>query len=95
VNKPLTFDDVLELGLKLPRAKEDRYYGMPALKVDGEMFVVRTAHRSALPNSISVRVGFKRRQELIATQPHVFYVKPHYAGYPVVLVRLVQIDRDA
>ncbi len=90
----ITFDTVRELGIAFPRARVDRYYGMPALKVDREAFVVCTNHRSAEPNSISVAVGYKRRDELIADKPRVFYVKRHYEPYPVVLVRLDSITRE-
>ena len=89
----MTFEDVRRIGLKLPGAEETRYYRMPALKVRDEVFVVRTSHPSAEPNSISVAVGFKRRDRLIAEKPAVFYLKPHYEAYPVVLVRLDRIDR--
>ena len=88
------FDAVREIGVTLPRAKEDRYYGMPAFRIDGEVFVVQTNHRSAEPNSISVVVGFERRDELIAADPRVFYLKRHYQPYPVVLVRLDRIKRE-
>jgi hypothetical protein len=87
------FDIVREVGLVFPRVKETRYYNLPALEVDGEVFVVQTSHRSANPNSISVAVGFERREKLIADNPRVFYLRPHYQNYPVVLVRLDQIDR--
>src|SRR2546423_5437834 len=66
---------------------------MPALTIDGEVFVVQTGHRSAEPNSISVPIGFERRDELIATDPCVFYLKRHYEPHPVVLVRLDRITR--
>ena len=49
----MTFDDVRELGLKLPGATETRYYRMPALEVKNEIFVVQTSHPSAEPNSIA------------------------------------------
>jgi hypothetical protein len=88
------FDTVRKIGLALPRAQEDRYYGMPALKVDGEAFVVQTSHRSAEPNSISVPVGFEQRDRLIAANPHEFYLKRHYQPFPVVLVRLERISRE-
>jgi hypothetical protein len=91
----ITFDTIRELGLALPRAEECRYYRMPALKVDGEVFVVQTGHRSAESNSVSVPVGFKKREQLIAADPRIFYLKPHYEPYPVVLVRLDCIDRSA
>jgi hypothetical protein len=87
------FDIVRELGLAFPRAKETRYYKLPALEVDGEVFVVQTSHRSADPNSLSVAIGFERREKLIADNPLVFYLRQHYQNYPVVLVRLDQIDR--
>ena len=87
------FDIVRELGLAFPRAKETRYYKLPALEVDGEVFVVQTSHRSADPNSLSVAIGFQGREKLIADNPRVFYLRPHYQNYPVVLVRLDQIDR--
>jgi hypothetical protein len=66
---------------------------MPALAVDGEVLVVQTSHGSADPNSISVATEFERRKKLIANNPRVFYLKPHYEDYPVVLVRLDQIGR--
>jgi hypothetical protein len=87
------FDIVRELGLPLPRARETRYYRGPALEIDGEVFVVQTSHRSADPNSIAVAIGFEHREKLIADNPRFFYLKPHYQNYPVVLVRLDQIDR--
>src|SRR5882762_7378820 len=87
------FDVVRELGLAFPRVKETRYYGLLALEVDGEVFVVQTSHRSADPNSISAATGFEHRDKLIDNNPRAFYLKTHYQNYPVVLVRLDQIDR--
>ena len=87
------FDIVRELGLAFPRARETRYYRGLALEIDGEVFAVQTSHRSADPNSISVAIEFERREKLIADNPRVFYLRPHYQKYPVVLLRLDQIDR--
>src|SRR3954454_19238869 len=89
----MTLDDVREIGLALPRAANTRYYRMPALKVDDEIFVVMTSHPSAERNSISVPVGFSQREQLIAADPATFYLKAHYEPYPVVLVRLDRISR--
>jgi hypothetical protein len=89
----MTFNDVRKIGLKLPRAEESRYHRMPALKVDGEIFVLCTSHPSADSNSVSV--GFKRCAELIARDPAVFYLKAHYGPYPGVLVPLDLIARAA
>ena len=89
----MTFDDVRQIGLKLPEAKETRYYRMPALMVNDEVFVVKTSHPSAEPNTVSVAVGYGRRDDLIKKNPKRFYLKPHYEPYPVVLVRLDAIPR--
>jgi len=89
----MTFDDVRQIGLKLPEAEETRYYRMPALKIGDEIFVVKANHASAEPNTISVPVGYKRRDELIAANPATFYLKRHYEPYPIVLVRLNSIQR--
>lgn len=89
----ITFDAVREVGFRFPGARETRYYGMPALTVRGKMFVVKTGHRSAERNSISVPVGFRSRERLIKSDPDVYYLKPHYEPYPVVLARLNRIDR--
>lgn len=89
----ITFDDIRDIGLKLPGAEETRYYRMPALKVNGQVFVVQTSHPSAEPNSVSVPVGYIKRKELIAAEPDTFYLKEHYEPYPVVVVRLNRISR--
>ena len=89
-----TFDLVRDCGLELPGTKETLYYRGRALAVNGEVFAVQAGHSSAEANSIGVAASFQRREELISDNPDVFYVKPHYENYPVVLVRLDQIDRD-
>ena len=90
----MNWGTVRELGLAFQGEKESSYYGMPSLKVNGEVFVVQTGHRSAEPNSISLPIGFERSKELIAANPRVFYLKKHYEPYPVVLVRLDCITRE-
>ena len=88
------FKTVRELGLAFARTEESLYFRGPALKVDGEVFVVQASHRSAEPNTVGVAIPFEHRDELISSNPAFFYVKPHYQNYPVVLVRLDEIDRE-
>jgi hypothetical protein len=52
-------------------------------------------HRSAEPETLVVRAGFEEREWLIADAPETYYVTDYYRKYPVVLVRLSHIDRDA
>ena len=50
--------------------------------------------RSAEPGSLMVRVDFDDRAELLAGDPEVYYVTPHYEGYNAVLVRLSRVKPD-
>jgi hypothetical protein len=90
-----TFDTVRRIGLALPDVEEGTMYGTPALKLRGKLLACMTSHKSAEPNSLAVRLGFDQRDAMIADDPDTYYLKPHYVGYPVVLVRLSRIGRDA
>jgi hypothetical protein len=89
------FQVVRTIGLELPGVEESTMYGAPALKVRGKLLTCMASHKSAEPGSLVVRIGFDDRDALIADDPRVYYVKPHYQDYPSVLVRLALIDRDA
>jgi hypothetical protein len=91
----INFDTVRTLGLAMPGVEEGTTYGVPALKVHGQLLACIPAHRSAEPDSLAVRVGFDDRAELLAAAPDVYYVTDHYAGYTAVLVRLSRITPDA
>lgn len=91
----VTFDTVRTLGLGLPGAEEGTTYGTPALKVRGKMFACIASNKSAEPNTLVVRIDFARRDEMIAADPDVYYLKDHYVNYPVVLVRLNRVHPDA
>ncbi len=90
-----TFDTVRQMGLALPDTTEGTTYGSPTLKVHGRMIACIAIHRSAEPETLAVRVSFDQRDELIAADPDVYYLTDHYADYPIVLVRLARVHRDA
>jgi hypothetical protein len=53
--------------------------------------------RSRVPNPtvLGLRVsGAAEKEELLASEPDVFFTEPHYDGYPAVLVRLAAVDDD-
>ena len=91
----MRFAGVRKLGLALPDVEQATMYGAPALKVRGHMFACMASHKSAEPNTLVVLVGFDQRDELIAADPEMYYLKDHYLKYPSVLVRLSRIPRDA
>jgi hypothetical protein len=59
----------------------------------GKLLTWPAIHASAEEGSLAVHVDFNLRAELLAKTPDVYYVTPHYEGYPVVLVRLARISR--
>jgi hypothetical protein len=91
----ITFDTVRRIGLSLPDVEESTAYRSPALKVRGNLMAVVPTHRSAEPDSVAVRVPFEQRDELITAEPDVYYLKPHYEDFAVVLVRMKRIHIDA
>jgi hypothetical protein len=93
--KTTGFERVLLLARNLSGVEPGTAYGKPALKRDGKMFACVPSNRSAEANSLVVRISFAMRDELIAAEPDVYYVKDHYVPYPSVLVRLARIHDDA
>jgi len=91
---PDSFETVRRLGLALPHTSEGTMYGKPALKVRGKAFVCMASHQSAEPDSLVVRTDFEQRAELLAADPEVYYLTPHYQGYTAVLVRLPRVSPD-
>ena len=90
-----TFDRVKKLGVKLPGVVVDKYFGMPALKLDGQMLACMASHKSAEPNTLVVRIDFFERDLRVANEPDIYYLKPHYVNYGCVLARLSRIDDAA
>jgi hypothetical protein len=93
--KKITFDTVLEVGLKLPEVEDSTLHGIPSLKARGKLLTCQAIHRSAEPNTLAVRLDIHRRSKLIEAEPRVYYVTDHYVNYPTVLVRLGEIDRSS
>ena len=82
------FDRVRRIGLALPDVEEGTSYGVPALKVKGKMFACVPTNRAVEPESLVVRMPFLERDLRLTYTPAVYYLKPHYEGYPCVLARV-------
>jgi hypothetical protein len=91
----ITFETAFDIGLGLPNVERTIAWRSPALKVRGNLMAVVPTHKSAEADSLAVCIPFAQRDELIAAEPDVYYVKPHYENYAVVLVRLKRIHLDA
>jgi hypothetical protein len=70
-------------------------YGSPALKLRGALVACIASHKSAERNTLIVRTDDAQRDALIAEEPETYYLKPHYEGYSVVLVRLSRVTPEA
>ena len=85
---PDPFDKVRKAASKLADVTEGISWGVPALQVRGTMFACIATNKQAEPNSLVARLSFVDRDWLVANDPDVFYLKPHYLNYPCVLARL-------
>ena len=94
-NSATSFYRVEKLGAKLPGVEVSTYFGMPALKLTGEMLACMASHKSADPDTLVVRIDFLERDLRIGNEPDIYYLKPHYLNYPCVLTRLARIDDSA
>ena len=91
-----SFDIVRAVGLTLPGVEAaTKYDGSPVLKVGGLFMAGLASHQSAEPNTLVVRVGLEERDLFLQDAPETYYVTEYYQPYPIVLVRLSRIDRDA
>jgi hypothetical protein len=90
----VNFETVRNVGLSFPGVEESTAYGVPALKVRGQLLACLPSNRSAEPGSLVVRMDFDDRAELLAAEPGIYYVTDHYVGYTAVLVRMSRVSSD-
>ena len=90
------FEIVTTVGLGLPDVEATtKYDGSPVLKLGGCFIAGLAMHPSAEPDTLVVRCGYEERERLIAYAPETYYLMDYYRRYPLVLVRLSRIKRDA
>jgi hypothetical protein len=86
-----TWEELCDLALALPEVEESTSYGRPAFKVRGKMIACR---RQDDPRVIVLRVDPAELELMLRARPEAFFITPHYAGYPYVLVRLDEVTRE-
>jgi hypothetical protein len=91
-----TFDPVRTVGLTLPDVElATKYDGSPVLRVDGVFMAGLATHPSAERDTLVVRYGLEDRERLLEDAPETYYLTDYYRSYPLVLVRLLHVDRAA
>jgi hypothetical protein len=90
------FEIVKAVGLTLPDVEATtKYDGSPVLKLNGCFMAGLATHPSAEPDTLVVRVGYEEREWLITDAPETYYLTDYYRSYPLLLVRMSRVDRDA
>jgi hypothetical protein len=90
------FETVRAVGLTLPHVEAaTKYDGSPVLKLRGCFMAGLAMHPPAEPHTLVVRYDDEEREWLIADAPETYYLTDYYRKYPLLLVRLSHIDRDA
>ena len=95
MRRGLGFADVRRIAEGLDGVEEATARGAFCLKVKKKMIACQAINKDAEPNTLMIRMPIDQRDDLIAEQPDIYYVKPHYEPYPCVLVRLGKVHRDA
>jgi hypothetical protein len=86
------YKHVCTLATKLPGVELSTSYGTPAIKVKGKLMA---RLRSEAEGGLAIRCDFVDREMLLQAAPEAFYLTDHYRDYPMILVHLDQIRRDA
>ena len=90
------FEIVNQVGLTLPDVEvATRYDGSPVLKVAGVFMAGLATHSSAEPNTLVIRADPEARELFIEEAPDTYYLTDYYRRYPLVLVRLQRVTREA
>ena len=67
----------------LPDVVMEKWWGTPCPKINGKGFM----SRSREPDSFGLMVTHPEKELLFETDPETFWQTPHYANYPMLLVR--------
>jgi hypothetical protein len=95
-DKVAAFEKVKKIGFSLPDVEATtKYDGSPVLKLGGCFMAGLATHRSAEPDTLVVRCGCEDRERLLEDSAETYYVTDYYRRYPLVLVRLSCVNRDA
>jgi hypothetical protein len=92
---PITFETVKRIGLTLAGVELGTSFGNPALKANGRLLACIASNKSAEPDSLCLSLSIRERDELVLSDPGVYYLTPHYVPGPYLVARLTTIHEDA
>ena len=86
----VSLGELREIALALPGVEEGTSYGTPAFRL-GKKFLARLWEDGEV---LVIRIGIFERDALMNTEPDKYFITPHYAAYPAVLVRLAAVEPE-
>lgn len=93
--KQMNIDVVRSILMSMSDVHESTIHGYPSFKMFGKILACPAIHKTAEPNSLLVKIPTVERDQLLAKEPHIYYVTDHYSKNAVILVRLSEIDRKS
>jgi hypothetical protein len=90
-SRGITFAQFEQMALAYPGVEARSSYGTPGLYVR-KKFMARLRNDD-LDSLVLKPVYDDEQRFLMGTQPDVFFLTPHYVGYPTILIRLSKVDR--
>jgi len=88
----MTWKQLCALGLKLPDVEESTSYGTPALKCRGKLLARLKEDGTTVVLAVE---SVEEQQFLLQAKPEVYFLTPHYEGYPLVLAHLSALRTPA
>lgn len=80
---------LVNLGLELPEVTEGIWYRTPSLQVRKKHFVRLKEDGQSV---VFLLENVDAQQFLLSASPKVFFITPHYEGWPAVLARLPELS---
>ena len=84
----MKWEQLCKLGRELPEVDEGIWYRTPSLTVCGKSFVRLKEDGASVVFLVD---DVDEQQFLIESQPAVYFITPHYEGWPAVLARLAKL----
>ncbi|PZR05238.1 MAG: hypothetical protein DI536_32895 [Archangium gephyra] len=85
----MKWPQLVKLGRELPEVSEGIWYRTPSLQVKKKHFVRLKEDGQSV---VFVLESVDAQQFLIKALPKVFFITPHYEGWPAVLARLSKLS---
>ncbi len=85
----MNWEQLCQLGCKLPEVSIETWYRTPALKVRGKGFCRLKEDGKTVVFFLD---SVDQQELLIQAQPELYFITDHYRGWPAVLARLSQLE---